>query len=846
MINYKSAKKLQIFALVIGLIFHCGYGYAESALAPREKLSLDLGWKFHLGDIEGYTNDVYKGGGDGGTPAAINFNDSTWRGINLPHDFMVETPIDSIASNVNGSLSYGIGWYRRSFKVSSVDKGKRFILTFDGISRFSYVFVNGFQVKFNRSGYIGFSVDITEALNFGAENVIAVRVNTGEGAEGWWYEGGGIYRHVWLEKCTPVYIPPYGVAINPALDSTLTKASVEVKIEVSNEGEKSQLITPEIRFVDAKGNRLKSLKGLPEIISAGEKRILSLKMPVENLLLWTPENPNLYSLETYLIQDNIVVDGITNQIGFRSFTFDTINGFLVNGKKEIIKGVCLHQDHAGVGIAVPDALWRYRLKKLKELGVNGIRMHHPIGSELIQLCNEMGFFLLGETRHFSGFSDQIEMFERMVKMKRNAPSVFAWCLGNEETLQGDLKAVEIVKKMRRIANLLDLQRRPVTMAFNGETNGVVAKEVDVVGYNYGTGRILGNISHGKPIFSSESASMLTTRGEYKTDSKRKVASSYDRKAVSWGQSAEEVMDFTMNMQKLAGTFIWTGFDYRGEPTPYGWPNVSCDFGILDLCGFRKDLSYFFEAWWSNHDVLHILPHWNWEGSEKDTIDVWVYSNYHEVELMLNGNSLGKKIMPKYKHIEWKVPYKKGTLLAKGFRGGKEVATASMTTAGTPSIINIKANCKSIVADEQDVVVFDISICDKNNIECPDANNLLRFSLTGPGNILGVGNGNPGSHEADKLPIRRAFHGKAQVIVQSTNVPGDITLTVTSGDLNTQSITIKSTASKLPAMRISSNVKNVEVLKFYPEKPDNNTTNSAKKAWTLEEMYEKTAGYSIEK
>ena len=819
-------------------------GYSQSPINPREKFSLDLSWRFHLGDVDGYTTDVYKGGGDGGSPASISYNDTAWRDINLPHDFMIETPIDSTASAVNGSLANGIAWYRREFDVSSADKGKRFLLTFDGISRHSHVYVNGFKVKYNTSGYIGFSVDITEALKYDSKNIIAVRVNTTEGAEGWWYEGGGIYRHVWLEKTSPVHIPNYGVAINPELNSDLKSASLKVQIEVKSESNIDTYIKPEIVLIDAKSREVKKFKGSSQLISAGETRMVSLEIPVENPMLWMPENPNLYKVETRLIQDDKIIDDVTSEIGFKKFVFDTTNGFSINGKKEIIKGVCLHQDHSGVGIAVPDALLRYRFKKLKEIGVNAIRIHHPVGPEFIELCNQMGFLFLAETRHFSVFSDQLEMFERMVKTERNAPCVIAWCLGNEENIQGEPRAANIVDKMRRVANRLDLQKRPVTMAFNGATNGPAAKEVDVVGYNYGTNRILGKNTHHKPFFSSESASVVNTRGEYKTDTIKKVSSAYDRKAVSWGQSAEEVMDFTMNLKKLGGTFIWTGFDYRGEPTPYGYPNVSSDFGLFDLCGFRKDISYFFEAWWSDHDVLHIMPNWNWEGHENKPIDVWVYSNYDEVELLLNGKSLGKKSMPKYKHLQWEVPYEKGTLEAKGYRNGKVEGTAVVKTAGPPAKMLIEPSKSEIMADQQDVVVFDISIVDADNNPCPNADNLLYFNVKGAGNILGVGNGNPGSHESDKIPIRRAFHGKAQVIVEATDKTGNINFKVRSKHLQTQSININSVVPTSSYNYLPSNVKDVEVMKFYPEPSFNSKNNSSKKVWTLEEMYEKTAGYKI--
>ena len=707
------------------------------------------------------------------------------------------------------------------------------------------MFVNGFHVKTQRFGYIGFSVDITEALYFGKKNVIAVRVDSEEGAEGWWYEGAGIYRHVWLEKCSPVHIPSYGVALNPQLNNSFSKGALEAKIEVVNESDNTRKVSPKITLVDAKGKVVGVATSAEKVIEPGQRLFLEAQLEISNPKLWSPSNPNLYSVETSLIQDGKVVDGLKSSIGFRKFTFDTKQGFLVNGKKVIIKGMSMHQDHAGVGVAVPDSLLKYRLEKLKEMGVNAYRSHHPNAPELTQMCNEMGILLLAETRHFSCFSESADMLERMVKMERNHPSVMAWCLGNEEKIQHEPRAATVVKKMRRMVNQLDPQKRPVTIAFNNATNGPVAHEVDVVGYNYGTQRIRGEIKHNNPMYSSESGSVVCTRGEYETDKKRGIVSCYDRKAVAWGQSAEDVMDFTMTMPKVGGTFYWTGFDYRGEPTPYGKPNVVSNFGLLDLCGFRKDLSYYFEAWWSDREVLHIFPHWNWKGAKKEKINIWVYSNHDEVELFLNNKSLGRKKMPKYKHLEWDVPFTAGNLSAKGYRNGKATKQTVVRTAGEASQIKVTADRSHIKADEQDVVVFNIEILDKNGVVCPRANNILKFEVSGAGRMLGSGNGNPRSHESDKLPMRKAYNGLMQVIVQSTTKPGDIVFKVTGKGLKSANVNVKSIESEQLFKRVPSDVKEVELMKFYPESTVKGKQTKKGDDWDLEQMYQDTAGYTMD-
>jgi len=555
--------KLNILILVcIELLFTTSFSYAENPIAPREKLLLDFGWNLLMGDINAYTTDFTKGGMVGGKMKDYfnpEFNDSAWRPINLPHDFEVEQQLDKNAQS-NSALPDGIAWYRRVFEVSKEEEGKRFILTFDGVCRFSEVFVNGFHVQTHRFGYDVFSVDITEALEYDSENVIMVRVNTLEGAEGWWYEGGGIYRHVWLEKVNAVHIPAYGVAINPELDATMTRANVQVSVEVKNDGFVSSSVEAGICLKDKNGLKIGETTGAKISIEPGQTTTINLNIEVENPELWSPSSPVLYSVETTLKQNGVVIDGLINPIGFRVFKFDTEQGFLVNGKKEILKGVCMHQDHAGVGIAVPDALLRYRLEKLKELGVNAYRSHHPNAPEVAQMCNELGILLLAETRHFSSFSESKEMLESMVRVERNNPCVIAWSLGNEEVILNTQKAVNVVKKMRQTARMLDPQKRPLTLASNRGLDEKAIRELDVIGVNYHTNNLVRKNSYNQPIFSSESGSVVCTRGEYETNEEKRVVSSYDRKGVSWGQSGEELLDFTMNKPEIGGTFYWTGFD----------------------------------------------------------------------------------------------------------------------------------------------------------------------------------------------------------------------------------------------------------------------------------------------
>jgi len=821
---------------------------------------MDLGWRFHLGDLENYTTNMLNGGqvGEealGGGKVDLfepEFDDSGWRGLNLPHDYTIEQEHDSGVSVVRAALPMYVAWYRRAFDAPENSRGNRIFLYFDGISRFSEVFINGFHIRTQRFGTIGFSVDVTEAIRFDRKNVIAVRIDAAKGAEGWWYEGAGIYRHVWMRICHPVYIPQYGVAAAANLNDEMDRADLEVRTEIHSEEDVDREVTVRTALFAPDGLEISRLQDVKGIAPAGGTLTLCSSGVVDRPRLWCPDDPNLYTVKTSVECDGVEVDIHEDRVGFRSFRFDREHGFLINGKIEKIKGVCMHQDHGGVGIGVPDALLKYRLEKIKAIGINGLRIHHPCAPEVSRLCDELGILFLAETRHFSCFSDSLEMFQEQIRMERNRACVFAWCIGNEEAIGAQPQAKEVVRKMKRVMRSLDIQSRPVTMGLSGKHMGLYTATrgmsgampaLDVVGFNYDS-MSLRSAELPQPIFSSESVSMVATRGEYETDPDKGTVASYDRKGVRWGQSGEELMDILMNNPHVAGTFVWAGFDYHGEPTPYEWPNVSSNFGLFDICGFRKDLSYFFEAWWSKNDVLHIFPHWSWKGASKEVIDVWVYSNFEEIELILNHRSLGRKVMPRFKHVEWNVPFEEGELTAVGYRGGAPVQRHAIKTAGPEKSMIVSTSKTECAADGQDVVVLDVSIVDAEGNPCPHAESSLAIEIEGPGQLIGSHNGNPRSHEPAKLPFRKAFHGHAQFLIQFALQAGLINVRVTSPGLNEAAVVLISRPCDKPWGIVPSEVKDPRQGCFYPKGSLPGQSIDAKAAWSLEDMYRKTAGYEL--
>lgn len=763
---------------------------------------MDFQWRFHRGDVpittdwQGVRNYDYG-------PPAIDFNDLQWRLLDLPHDFVVEGQFDKSASKNNGFLPKDIAWYRKTFFIPESDLGRRIYVEFDGVFRDSTVYLNGFYVGGNLSGYTSFRFDITDFINYGGKNVLAVRLDS-TGHEGWWYEGGGIYRHVWMVRTDPLHVAPWGVFVSSKVREMDAKnnATVHIQTKLLNRYTQGRKFILRSTVFDPSGKKVAEADDDMTLESWGDgtaKQNVEISKPV----LWSVEKPNLYCLVTTIINEDKVLDEVETTFGIRSTHFDPQKGFFLNGKPLKIKGVCCHQDHAGLGVALPDRIHEFRIQKLKEMGCNAYRCsHNPPAPELLDACDRLGMLVMDETRIMSSSRECLSQLESIILRDRNHPSVIIWSLGNEEgAVQGNVLGQRITRTMKQLVEKLD-PTRPVTAAMNGGYyEPGVATVVDVLGFNYHPGDYdkYHKYRPNQPLISTEGAATTCTRGIYQRDREKGYCWAYDiqePELLTWALDAESTWKAVADRPFVCGTFIWTGIDYRGEPTPHSWPCINSHFGIMDTCGFPKDNYYYYKSWWSDQTVLHIFPHWNWPNRHGQIIDVWCHSNLEEVELLLNGRALGKKTMKPNSHLEWKVPYVPGVLEAKGYRQGKLVTTASVETTGQPAVITLRPDRKKVDADREDVAVVTVQIEDSKGRLVPTADNEVTFSVSGPGKILGVGNGNPSSHEPDKATDRRAFNGLCQVIVQSTDQPGTITLKATSPGLKTAVATIDAKHSKL--------------------------------------------------
>jgi beta-galactosidase len=751
--------------------------FAASAASLRERLLLDAGWKFHLGNDWGIGQNLAKAG-TGSGPAGSWFSDASWRTVNLPHDWAVELPFDKTADAAHGfkALGHGfssnsIAWYRRTFELPKEDSGKRLWLEFDGAFRDCEVFVNGWFIGHNESGYGSFRYDITDVADYGGKNVVAVKVDASE-FEGWFYEGAGIYRHVWLVKTAPVAIAPDGIFVYskiPRVDPSEIQIQAQVRNSQSNSVTakvKCEIISPEGKPI---GTTYQSADLAPwsdgqfdelAIYLMWDFHFASLAVPHGQQVVhhtpefWSPESPKLYKLITTVEVDGKIVDRQETEFGIRTVGFDKDKGFLLNGKPYVLKGTCNHQDMAGVGAALPDALQYFRIAKLKEIGMNAYRTsHNPPTPELLQACDRLGMLVMDENRLLGSDPLHLQWLEEFVRRDRNHPSVAIWSLANEEfNVQGTPEGGRVATTMQDLIKNLD-PTRPVTYnAPVGNEFPGINEVVEVRGWSYHIGTNNMDAYHAahpnQPNVGSEQGSTVSTRGIYTNDAARGYVSAYDDNAQKWSNTAEEWWSFFDPRPWLSGGFIWTGFDYRGEPTPYGWPCINSHFGILDTCGFRKDNSWYYQAWWTDQPVLHLLPHWNWPGWEGREMDVRALSNCEEVELFLNSQSLGRQKMKKDSELKWKVKYAPGTLSAKGYINGQLVAETRVETTGTPAAVQLTPDRSTIKADGEDVSVFTVAVTDAQGRVVPVAADLIHFKLSGPGKILGVGNGDPSCHEPD--------------------------------------------------------------------------------------------------
>lgn len=801
-----------------------GWGNAGSAgdarPSPRERLRLDFDWRFHFGNASDPAKDFGFGGGDGGAfaktgeifePSRRDFDDSGWQQITLPHDFLVGLPFVEDADLYQyGFKPVGreypetsIGWYRRVFEIPRADLGRRLALEFDGVFRDAMVVLNGIYLGRNLSGYAPFGFDITDSVRYGEQNILVVRADATE-HEGWFYEGAGIYRHVWLAKTDALHVGQWGTYVRSETNGNDAQVSIFTEVlNASGSRERVHGLHLTQAIFDSAGKQVAASTPYALSVPPWATQEVSQTLQVRNPSLWSVENPHLYRLVSTIAGAEVVVDRYETRFGIRTMRFDPDHGFFLNGERVEIKGVCNHQDHAAVGSALPDRLQYFRIAKLKEMGANAYRTsHNPPTPELLDACDRLGMLVMDETRMMSSSPEGLSQLERMVRRDRNHPCIFLWSLGNEEPEQGTPGGARICETMKRRVHQLD-DTRPVTLAMNGSWGQGASTVVDVQGCNYFH---LGDMDRfhaafpEKPIIGSEDASALSTRGVYANDAVRGYLSAYDVNRPAWGSLAEDWWNFYAARRFAAGAFAWTGFDYRGEPTPYKWPCISSHFGIMDTCGFAKDTYFYYQAWWTGKTVLHLFPHWSWPGRDGEPIRVWVHSNCDQVELFLNGRSLGRKAIVPRKHLEWQVNYVPGILLARGYKNGlsaEQVAEDQRETTGAPALVKLTPDRASIAADAQDVSVITVSVLDRENRLVPIADNEITFEISGVGKIIGVGNGDPSSHEPDQATQRKVFNGLAQVIVQSESEPGTIRLSAHSPGLASASIALLS-ASPHPA------------------------------------------------
>ncbi len=816
---------------------------AEEPASPREQLLLDFGWRFHFGNANEAAEDFRFGAPDReGTfakagqdwlhnptdpPLQHSFDDSAWRVIDLPHDWALELPYvpaqepDLKAHAAHGGKPLGreypatsIGWYERTFNVPAEDEGLRLSLDFDGIFRDSTVFFNGFYVGRNLSGYAPFSFDVTDYVKYGGQNVVTVRVDATLN-EGWYYEGAGIYRHTWLTKTHPLHIAKWGTFVRSQIQET--DAVVSIETEILNDSAKGASGLVISRLLGPDGELVATAPAKPFEISAWESRTVKAQVSVARPKLWSIEEPRLYRVVTHIESDGKTIDHGGTPFGIRSIRFDPNRGFFLNGKPVKIKGTCNHQDYAGVGIAVPDRIHADRVAALKAMGSNAWRTaHNPVAPELLDACDRLGMMVMCETRMMASTPEGLSQLESMIRRDRNHPSVIIWSLANEEYFyQGTPTGARIVSSMKRLAKKLD-PTRPVTAAMNGSwVKGGVSDVVDVQGFNYLNGGRPGEKSEESapsadidkfhvefpdlPTVGTEQASDQSARGIYVTDPERGYKGLFDAKSSGHPLAIETWWKMFAERPFVSGGFTWSGFDYRGEPS-YDRVSVSSQCGIFDLCGFRKDIFYYYKSWWGPEPVLHVFPHWNWSGSEGKDVAVFCFSNLDSVELFVNGKSAGSKVVARDSHVSWKVPYAPGAIEVRGTKDGRVVLTDRRETTGTAAKLVLRPDRTSIASDGEDVTGIVVEVQDSAGRVVPTACNPVNFQLTGAGKILGVGNGDSSSREPDRpaapnSAVRNAFNGLCLAIVQAAKEAGTIQLEAKADGLQSAKVAIKVEAAK---------------------------------------------------
>ncbi len=793
-------------------------GHSQRILSlptTRERLLLDFGWRFHLGHADNISKDFGFGNEERGEFGKVggffdvsdpDFDLHDWRTVDLPHDWAVELPFEK----ANRLVAYGskplgreypttsIGWYRRVFDIPAADLGRRLTIEFDGVFRDALVALNGHFLGRNLSGYAPFEVDITNVANYGGSNVLVVRVDATQN-EGWFYEGAGMYRHVWLSKTNPIHVGQWGTFVTSEVAAS--SAMLTVHTDVENTGEQVESCRVSSAIFDLTGRQVALQRSLPARIGPGERHQFTQLISVNHPLVWSIETPHLYELRTTVLAGTTPADDYRTSFGIRTLGFDANQGFSLNGKRVELKGTCNHQDHAGLGVALPDRVQSYRIERLKAMGSNAYRTsHNPPTPELMDACDRLGMLVLDETRMFSISDEGRSQLERLIRRDRNHPSVFCWSIANEEwAVQGNDIGPRIAHSLAMLAHQLD-PSRPVTAGMDSRYSPGrgITLGVDIQGFNYQR-EDLDAFHHNfptRPAMGTETASAYSTRGIYTKDEARGYVSAYDVNRPDYGATAEQWWSFYAARRWLMGGFVWTGFDYRGEPLPYAWPCISSHFGIMDTCGFPKDTFFYYKAWWGDEPVLHLFPHWNWTGKEGEEIEVWCHSNLERVELLLNGTSLGTQDVAQNSHASWKVPFAPGKLEARGFKNDQVVLTEVRETTGPATKIVLLPDRQHIDADGEDVALITAFTVDADGRAVPTADHVVSFEVSGNGRLIGVGNGDPSSHEADKGTTRRLFNGLAQVIVQSSREPGALRIVAAAPGLASATLAIDCEPARL--------------------------------------------------
>ncbi len=833
--------KIRNFILLFLIL--CFTSCANDMAQERKRTSFNTDWRFHLGDVA----DAF----------SLEFDDTDWRLLNVPHDWSIELPFSETApaGAGGGALPGGLGWYRKTFTPSSADiEGKQVYIDFDGVYMNSEVFINGHSLGVRPFGYISFQYDLTPYLIPDQENVIAVKVDNSKQPNSRWYSGSGIYRNTWLTITDPIHVAQWGTYVTtPSI--TDTQATVDITTTVSNNYNQSESIQIISKLYNQKGKLVAQAASDNQSVAANSTTQMQQELTVDSPIRWSVDNPYLYQLRTEVYRDGKLVDNYTTPVGIREFSFDPSKGFSLNGESMKIKGVCLHHDLGALGAAFNKRAMERQLEILKEMGCNSIRLsHNPPAPEVLALCDSMGFIVQDETfdiwrkrktefdySHYFNDWHERDLTDHILR-DRNHPSILMWSIGNEvleqwshadaDTLslaeanlilnfgqdQSLLAKDEegssgvnslLTKKLASLVRSLDTTRvitagcneaRPQNYLFQSGA-------LDLIGFNYqdfAYADVPQNFPN-KPFIITESTSALMTRGYYRMKSDSMyiwpvrwdipfeepsfACSSYDNCHVPWGTTHEESWRWVRDNDYISGLYVWTGFDYLGEPTPYGWPARSSYFGIVDLAGFPKDVYYMYQSEWTDKPVLHIFPHWNWTPGEE--IDLWAYyNNADEVELFINGQSKGIRTKQGDEmHVMWRVPFEPGEVKAVSRKGGKEVLTKEIRTAGAPANIRLTADRKLIKADGSDLSFVTVEVLDEDGNVVPTADNLIYFEVDGPAFIAGVDNGNPVSHESFKAPMRKAFNGKCLVILQNDGDNGKIKLRVTSDGLTPQELTI---------------------------------------------------------